>query len=460
MTSAGSIEGEQKPQLTRGQWMVLLAAFLGWLFDGFEIGLFPVVARPALRNLLGGAGDGLVGQWMSYITAAFLLGAALGGVIFGWLGDRIGRVRAMSLSILVYSVFTGISYFANAPWHLAAYRFVAALGMGGEWALGVALVMECWPEKWRPLLAGAIGAAANCGILLVAVIARFLQVTPDNWRSMFLIGVAPAILVFLIRLFVPESERWQESVARSGKVANPVAEVFAGKLRGRTLLAIVLASVALIGTWGSVQWIPLWANKLVAEREMQAIRVGHPEWYTTNSAALTADWAAEKTRLEQAAQRTAGAHSSDAQILSGLGAVVGSLVAPLIGAMLGRRMAYVILCGASLVLAQLLFRTVGEFGMGLLVLTFCTGAATASFYGWFPLYFPELFPTRVRATGQGLSYNFGRVFAAGGALLQGQLVASFDGSYARAGAIVTLVYLIGLVAIFFAPETKGKPLPD
>ena len=451
---------EQSPKLTRGQWMVLLAAFLGWLFDGFEIGLFPVIARPALRDLLGGAGDTMVGPWMSYITAAFLLGAAAGGIIFGWLGDRIGRVRALSLSILVYSVFTGFGYFATAPWHLAGYRFIAALGMGGEWALGVALVMECWPGKWRPLLAGAIGAAANCGILLVAVIARYLQITPDNWRQMFLIGAAPAVLVFLIRLFVPESERWQHSVATSTTKVNPLKEVFGPALRFKTCLAIVLASVALIGTWGSVQWIPLWANKLVAEREMASIKAAHPEWYQTDAAALSPEWAAEKKRLEQAAQRTAGSHSSDAQILSGLGAIVGSLIAPLIGAMLGRRIAYAILCAASLVLAQILFRAIDEFGAGLLVLTFCVGAATASFYGWFPLYFPELFPTRVRATGQGLSYNAGRVLAAGGAVLQGQLVASFDGSYAKAGAIVTLVYVIGIVAIYFGPETNGKPLPD
>src|SRR5881296_1428650 len=126
---------------TQGQWMVLLAAFLGWMFDGLEMGIFPLVARPALQELLTTTSDVEIGKWMSYITALFLLGAAAGGLVFGWLGDRIGRVRAMALSILAYSLFTGLCYFVTTPWQLGALRFVAALGMGGEWSLGVALVM-------------------------------------------------------------------------------------------------------------------------------------------------------------------------------------------------------------------------------------------------------------------------------------------------------------------------------
>ena len=166
----------------RAQWLVLAAAFLGWMFDGYEMGLFPVVARPALKQLLAGAGDGAVGYWMGIATAAFLVGAALGGAVFGWLGDRLGRVRAMGLSILTYSLVTGLGYLATEPWHLAAVRFVSALGMGGQWSLGVALVMECWPEKWRPALAGAMGAASNIGFLLVGVTARLHPVTPEKWR--------------------------------------------------------------------------------------------------------------------------------------------------------------------------------------------------------------------------------------------------------------------------------------
>src|SRR5207247_4189996 len=145
--------------VARGQWLVLIAAFLGWMFDGLEMGIFPLVARPALQDMMQGAGGGdqFVGLWMGRITALFLVGAACGGLTFGWLGDRIGRVRSMSLSILTYSIFTGLCFFAQEPWQLGALRFVAAFGMGGEWSLGVALVRECWPRDKRPLLAGIIG---------------------------------------------------------------------------------------------------------------------------------------------------------------------------------------------------------------------------------------------------------------------------------------------------------------
>src|SRR3954464_10266493 len=149
-----------KPAATRGAWMALTAALLGWLFDGFEIGMFPLVGQPALNALLKGHPAANPAQWFGVITAVFLIGAASGGVLFGWLGDRIGRVRAMSLSIFTYAIFTGLCGFATEAWHIAGFRFIASLGMGGEWSLGVALVNEVWPGKSRALTAGLIGAAA------------------------------------------------------------------------------------------------------------------------------------------------------------------------------------------------------------------------------------------------------------------------------------------------------------
>jgi len=475
--------------------MVLAAAFLGWLFDGFEIGLFPVVARPALLDLLATASDAAVGPWMARITACFLLGAALGGLVFGWLGDRMGRVRALALSILTYSLFTGFSYFAQAPWQLGVLRFIGALGMGGEWSLGVALVMECWPEKWRPALAGAIGAAANVGFLLTGVVAKVHPVTQGSWRWMFLVGAAPALLVFFIMLAVPESERWREAV-KAGK-AHPLREVFAPGLRRRTLLGIVFASVALIGTWGSVQWLPLWADQL-AERQAYArfaplLTQAHPQTTEPDGGeAATPEQAVGKSLgamracsllapvfggsagalaasvsrasfehrvIHAAVRKAAAAAKADAQMLQAFGAILGCLLAPLAGARFGRRPAYFLLCFASLLLCGFMFRAVHRYDGVFLFTSFLVSGTTAAFYGWFPLYLPELFPTRVRATGQGLSYNFGRVFAAGGALVQGQLVAYFGGSYPQAGAMVTLIYLAGMGVIWLAPETKGKPLP-
>ncbi len=404
-----------------GPKLALLAAFLGWMFDGFEMGLFPIVGRPALLAMLGPElGDAAVGRWMGYITAAFLLGAAAGGFLFGWLGDRIGRVRAMSLSILCYSLFTGLGYFATEPWHLGAFRFIAALGMGGEWSLGVALVMECWPERWRPLLAGVIGAAANVGFLLVGYVGKLMSVTTDNWRNMWLIGALPAFLVFLIRLWVPESERWREAVQK--EPGQPLRDIFAAVRWRTTVLAIAFASIALIGTWGSVQWIPVWVDQLTGGKVPSA--------------------------------------KADIQMFTAFGAIVGSLLGPVVGGRIGRRPAFFLLCLGSLLTCGVLFRGGLAYGLAFQLTALLVGGFTAAFYGWFPLYLPELFPTRMRATGQGVCFNAGRVIAAAGAIAGGQLVAAFDGDYARMCAVITLIYLVGLGLIWLAPETRGKSLPE
>ena len=403
--------------------MVLLAAFLGWMFDGMEMGIFPLVARPALSEMQAATGivdDKFVGYWMGIVTALFLLGAACGGLFFGWLGDKIGRVRAMSASILCYSLFTGLCYFAKEPWHLGFFRFIAALGMGGEWSLGVALVMEVWPEKNRPLMAGIIGAAANVGYLLIAVLAIFFPVTPTSWRWVMLVGAAPASLTFFIRLFVPESEKWKESVKKGP--SNPFKEIFSPALFKTTLLAIAFASIALIGTWGSVQWLPLWGDQMAGSTMPKA--------------------------------------KAFTQIASATGAILGCIVGALVGGRFGRRPAYFLLCLGSLFSCAYLFRGVSEYGNVFLGMVFVVGGLTAAFYGWLPLYLPELFPTRVRATAQGLAFNFGRVLAAVGALQMGNLMGHFHGSYAQAGAVITLVYILGIFLIWFAPETRGKPLPE
>ena len=407
----------------RAQWLVLAAAFLGWMFDGVEMGIFPLVARPALQSMMPAAAQGqdqFVGLWMGRITALFLLGAAGGGLGFGWLGDRVGRVRAMTLSILTYSIFTGLCFFARTPLHLGILRFIAAFGMGGEWSLGVALVMEAWPHGKRALLAGVIGTASNFGYLLIAVVGLCFKVTPDSWRWIMIAGAAPALLALAIQVFVPESERWKAAVKQSA--AQPVREIISSGLLPRTLLGVALASVALIGTWGSVQWLPLWADQMTGGRVPSAKAV--------------------------------------AQILSSSGAIVGCLLGALAAGRLGRRPAYFGLCLFSLLLCGGLFRFVTAYDSLFLLLVGLVGAATGAFYGWLPLYLPELFPTRVRATGQGLGYNLGRILAAVGALMQGGLVAAYGGSYARAGATITLVYAIGLALVWLAPETKDRPLPD
>jgi MFS transporter, SHS family, sialic acid transporter len=434
--------------LSRGaQYMALAAAFLGWMFDGLEMGLFPLVARPALRELMGAEADLNIGTWMAWITAGFLVGAAAGGLLFGWLGDRVGRVRAMVWSVATYAIFSGLCGFAETPWQLAALRFVAALGMGGEWSLGVALVMEIWPSKSRPMLAGLIGAASNVGFLLIALVglmmAQFIGaaadglrgiglseetvvklIGPDNsgWRLLMFVGATPALLTFFVRIFVPESKRWQHA-AQNAPPAR-VRDIFQPGVRHKTLLGTTLAGIALLGTWGSIQWAQPWASKMA---------VG------------TADAA------------TAAPYT---QICSAIGAVIGTLAAAYCAEWFSRRWCYFGLCLGSLAVCAVLFRMPMQFDLTFLVLIGLAGCLTASFYGWLPLYLPELFPTRIRATGQGFAFNFGRVIAAVGALESGRLLNFFKEDYARMCSIVSLVYLVGLVLIWFCPETKGRPLPD
>jgi MFS family permease len=423
ITSAPTAVAPGGSSSTRAQWLVLAAAFLGWMFDGVEMGIFPLVARPALQSMMPASAlgqDQFVGLWMGRITALFLVGAAAGGLGFGWLGDRLGRVRAMTLSILTYSIFTGICFFARQPWELGTLRFIAAFGMGGEWSLGVALVMEAWPSRNRALLAGIIGMASNAGYLLIALLGLCFHVTRESWRWIMIAGAAPAVLALGIQLVVPESERWKAAVRQAA--ARPVREIVSSGLLVKTLLGIALASIALIGTWGSVQWLPLWADQMTGGRVPSAKAV--------------------------------------TQILVSAGAIVGSLVGALAAGRMGRRPAYFALCLLSLLFCGGLFRCVSEYNAAFLVLVTLVGATTAAFYGWLPLYLPELFPTRVRATGQGLCYNSGRILAAVGALTQGQLVSAYAGSYARAGATVTLIYVVGLAIVWLGPETKDQPLPE
>jgi len=408
--------------ITRAQWLVLAAAVLGWMFDGVEIGLPPIMGRPAIMDLLGPdyASKENISLWLGALGAMFLIGAATGGILFGWLGDRYGRVRTMIFSVLTYSLFTGAAYWAAAPWQLIALRFIASMGMGGQWSLGVALVVECWPGIARPLLAGVIGAAANVGFLMISTVGWIFPVHEDSWRWIMLAGASPAVLVFFIAIFVPESQRWMAAVREA--TVSPVKEIFAPALRAKTFIAILLSAIALLGTWGSVQWVPYWVDASLAPGDPSA--------------------------------------KSLCQVFSSVGAIVGCLIAPLLGGRWGRRPVYFGMCLLSLASALYLFLMVHQFNWWFLVTITVVGGVTASFYGWLPLYLPELFPTRVRATGQGLGFNFGRYLAAAGVLLGSGPLAAFFGGFDKAGAVISLIYLLGLVLIWLAPETKGQPLPD
>jgi MFS family permease len=367
--------------------------------------------------------------------------------LFGWLGDRIGRVSTLAWTVLTYSIFSGVCAVAAQPWHLLGLRFLSSLGMGGEWAVGVALVMEVWPGRLRPMLASVMGVAANAGFFLIALLGfalgrtlaqvgaflHFLHLPPtwtqallanSGWRVLYLMGALPALLTFLVRIFVPESERWQHAVATSPR--GRVSDIFHGGLARLTLLGTALSGIALLGTWGSVQWIASWAGKLGAARVPS---------------------------IESDARSTA-------QIAVTLGAVAGCIVSAPMLRWAKRRTGFFALSLLSLITCSCLFRARLSYGTTFLTLVFLTGAFTAAFYAWLPLYLPELFPTRVRATAQGFAYNIGRVLAAAGTLCSGQLLNHFHENYAKMCSVISLVYVAGLVVIWFCPETRGRPLPD
>jgi SHS family sialic acid transporter-like MFS transporter len=557
VTPSPQIGGEQEGKIGAGAWMALTAALLGWMFDGAEMGIFSMVGRSAVQDLMqrslselaAAEREGMIGLWFGVITAGFLVGAATGGVVFGWLGDRIGRVRAMTLSVLTYALFTGLCGFAGEAWQVGVLRFIAALGMGGEWSLGVALVMEVWPNRSRAFMAGLIGAAANVGYMIVGfvglVLADWLKsvegwlsaagmaestvqmlVAYKGWRLMMMLGTLPAALTFFIRMFVPESEKWQheqekgttshwatqdllavlvgvigpalivyvwafERTAIGGFVLDhsttlriaatvlgfaiatigytyPVIRFFQRQaafdsrtrdwrpIFNRMLLGACLSGVALLGTWGSTQWAPTFADKL-AESE-QAARV----------TALTEAGDLEAAAAAKAQPRRAREWTL---IWISIGAIVGTLMAAAMGDLMGRRAAYCALCALSLASVYIFYLGQHQYGNVFLFWAFIAGTFTASFYGWLPLYLPELFPTSMRATGQGFSFNFGRILAAIGVLQTGNLMGLFQEDlvlggfkiphgYPLACSTMSLIYLVGMVLIWFVPETRGKPLPE
>lgn len=483
------------PVSGRARWLALTAALLGWMFDGMEMGLFPLVGKDALKELLpADTPKETTDRWFGVITAMFLVGAATGGVLFGWLGDKIGRVRAMTVSVLVYAGCSGLCAAAASPFQLAALRFVGALGMGGEWALGVALVMELWPATSRAALAGWIGAFGNLGYSICAGISLWLNRAGDdltastglsNWRLLMLSGAIPALLTLFIRLFVPESEKWAKEKA-GGKVSG---------WSGRDLLVVLLGAAAASGI--VVVWavdLPAWvrvpvtlvaavfaagcylfpARQFLARTESDPTRRRFVLRRMVLAAGLSgvpllATWAGVMWQYNWVGELTADPVTKKSldpdarpivQLVSSVSAAVGCLIGALLCGRFGRKPVYAVLCVISLVTLVGFYTLNTTYGTQFVIWAGAVGLITAAFYGWLPLYLPELFPTAMRATGQGFGFNFGRIIAAIGALQTPQLLAAFDGRYDQAIVVTAGVYVFGLLLIAFAPETKGQPLPD
>ncbi|MBL9124282.1 MAG: MFS transporter, partial [Planctomycetaceae bacterium] len=253
-TRAQSVAGSAREitrlkDLTPEQWKSGAAAWLGWLFDGLDMHLYVLVAAPFVAELLGNVSDKdpAVGYYSSWIQAAFLFGWAFGGAFFGRIADRMGRSRALMLTILTYALFTGVSYFAQTWWHLLVLRFLAALGIGGEWAVGASLLSETWPKRWRPWIAAVLQTGVNLGIMLAGLANALLAGYP--YRTVFLVGVLPALLVLWIRQAVPEPEEWHVAKSQSRDSTPGFMELFRGPVRRTTILTLLVCGLSLSAHW-------------------------------------------------------------------------------------------------------------------------------------------------------------------------------------------------------------------
>ena len=400
---------------------IVVCAFLGWAAAGSIMALMPLAGRSIAESFVGKQ-SGLINTWFGRYICAFLLGAACGGILFGWIGDRIGRAKAMGWSILCFSLFTGVTYFATDPWQVLVLRFVACLGVGGMWPNGVALASEAWSNVSRPFLAGLIGTSANLGFVLMSVVSGTVGLTVDNWRWIMLVGAVPALLGVFSLCCVAESPMWKAS--QQGKAASDkegrkatLGEVFRPPLLQYTIIGILLGAVPLLGNWGGANWLVPWANEVQDKSSIQELK----------------SW-------------TQGMKSA--------GGAIGAFLGGWIASMVGRRTTYFVMSLLALLASGYIYWFLTPLSPSFLPWVFVIGFFGTIFFGWLPLYLPELFPTRVRATGTGAAFNLGRVITAFGVLGKASLLSHFGGDYGQAGRVTSLVFIIGMIVILFAPDTS------
>ena len=389
-----------------------LAAWLGWMFDGLDMHLYTLVALPFVAELLRvapSAHDASVKA--SMIQAAFLFGWAVGGAFFGRLGDLLGRSHALVLTILTYAAFTGLSYFAQRWWHLLIFRFLAALGIGGEWAVGASLLSETWPAKWRPWLAAILQSAVNVGVLLACFAGWMLA--GAGYRSIFLVGIIPAFLTLWIRRAVPEPEEWARAHSRERPLG--IAALFGPSIRRTTLTVIIVCALSLTAHWALMFW--------------------HSPHLRT--LASTAGW--PKERID--------ALATHALYLLTIGAIVGNLCAGGIAKLIGYRRGIALFFAAYFVLMMGAYGFVRTPEAILLWLPFI-GAAQGAF-ALFTMCLPPLFPTLIRTTGAGFCYNAGRIFSAAGVVIFGLFAKVGTGPEAICDHRLALLY----AGFLFLPAT-------
>jgi MFS family permease len=413
-------------------WASLGSACLGWMFDAMDLQLFTVILFPSVSELIGTSAPAAVAYAGGLIMACKLLAWGLGGIVFGVVADRLGRSRTMALTVLIYSVFTGLSALSQNWWELALFQALAGIGIGGEWAAGSALVAETWPERSRQRALQVMQMSFAFGFFLAGSIA--VAVSSHGWRWVLVAGVAPAAITIVIRRFIPEPERWhkardqrRDEAARRGKRDTALATflaIFAPGLRRRTIVGVLIAATVMIAALSTTSLLAIWFHQLLPPDQLprQGVIMGQ------------------------------------AFMLMNIGSVCCYLSLIWLMDWLGRRWSYALVCVGGFATILFMFTSITTIG-GALWFMPVYGFFLIGGFGSFASYLPELFPTRVRATGQGFCWNMARALTAAGPYVGGVLVGA-TGAVTKAGLIISTVYIVGLVAIWFGPETKGQPLPD
>jgi MFS family permease len=490
-------------ELNRYHWFVLIVAALGWLFDTMDQQLFNLARVPAMRDLLEPGQD--VALYAGYSTAIFLIGWATGGLVFGVLGDRVGRAKTMMWTILIYSLCTGLSALSVGFWDFAFYRFLTGLGVGGEFAVGVSLVAEVMPNKARPHALGLLQSLSAIGNVTAALISMGLGHMEETgaigsaWRWMFVIGTVPALLAVLIRMKLKEPERWKaaaQSTDRSG--LGSYAELFGneGWRMPATIAASFVLAIIAVAFFGSPDWAPYTKLKIGIVLAGCAVAAGlwtvfggtgDTRWRRNAMVGLLLalsgiiglwgigffsidlvrsvfqkSFAAEgmdPARIPGAVTYWAGVTS----MMLNIGAFFGIYCFSHLSQRIGRRPTFAIGFVIALLSTAMVFLFLKERSQVFWMIPLM-GFCQLSLFGGYAVYFPELFPTRLRSTGISFCYNVGRFVAASGPAVLGLLTSEVYKDQAEpmryAGLTMCVVFLLGLVVLPFAPETSNQPLPE
>ena len=429
----------QIPQGTApDQIRTLVVTWVVWILAAMNVMLYSLVLTPALHELLeagmsaGSPADpvttSLIGWYGGIIFSVFLIGWAIGGVALGSWADDIGRIRVLTISTALIAVSTGLAAFSQRWWHLAGLRLVTGIGIGGLWASGAALVAEIWAERRRAGAAGLLQSAWGFGFFLAAAVTLALK--DFGWRSSFAVGFFTAGSLWLIRRWLHDSSQWQRVRSdvphESGRGPAKLRLLFGTGLKRSTWTGTGLAFVAVFGLWGATNWTPSLVQSL-------------PE-------------------LSNLAPPAMAARVSIAVMLLNVGALAGYFAFGVLADRFGRKPIFALMNAGSLIMLPFTFFFPHRYTTVLILLP-VLGFFSKGLFGGFPLYLPELFPTKLRATGAGFCYNAGRIVASGSPFVTGVLVATF-GSFGQAASAVALVYIAGLLIIPFAPETQNHSLPD